>query len=208
MFMEFLITEKQLAKILLEERDNSLQNSMKTLYNFTKEMVSKVTRIYGVNLRMFLTWGTSVGGLMLPLDAFLKTGEFNLDENQKMLILAGVTFALFFEGKRGLTKILTTIKENGLEEAFDAGLLKAYQLKDSFTNFLRSTKVITSQVLEIISYAFLIPIIGDVQNMAGDVTNITESSIMIAERLAASGAVLLSREVLVSLFKKLFKKLQ
>jgi hypothetical protein len=103
---------------------------------------------------------------------------------------------------------LTTIKENGLEEAFDAGLLKAYQLKDSFTNFLRSTKVITSQVLEIISYAFLIPIIGDVQNMAGDVTNITESSIMIAERLAASGAVLLSREVLVSLFKKLFKKLQ
>jgi hypothetical protein len=62
--------------------------------------------------------------------------------------------------------------------------------------------------LEIISYAFLIPIIGDVQNMAGDVTNITESSIMIAERLAASGAVLLSREVLVSLFKKLFKKLQ
>jgi hypothetical protein len=44
--------------------------------------------------------------------------------------------------------------------------------------------------------------------MAGDVTNITESSIMIAERLAASGAVLLSREVLVSLFKKLFKKLQ
>jgi hypothetical protein len=207
--MEFLISQSQLNLILNEQRnDDVLSSSLKKMKSFTNNMVGRVLKTYDINLKMFLTWGTSIGGLVMPLNEFLKSGNFELSESERYLVLSGIAFLIFFEGKRGLSKILTTIKENGLEEAFDAGLLKAYQLKDSFTNFLRSTKVITSQVLEIISYAFLIPIIGDVQNMAGDVTNITESSIMIAERLAASGAVLLSREVLVSLFKKLFKKLQ
>jgi len=207
--MEFLISQSQLNLILNEQRnDDVLSSSLKKMKSFTNNMVGRVLKTYDINLKMFLTWGTSIGGLVMPLNEFLKSGNFDLSESERYLVLSGIAFLIFFEGKRGLNKILTTIKENGLEEAFDAGLLKAYQLKDSFTNFLRSTKVITSQVLEIISYAFLIPIIGDVQNMAGDVTNITESSIMIAERLAASGAVLLSREVLVSLFKKLFKKLQ
>jgi hypothetical protein len=207
--MEFLISQSQLNLILNEQRnDDVLSSSLKKMKSFTNNMVGRVLKTYDINLKMFLTWGTSIGGLVMPLNEFLKSGNLDLSESERYLVLSGIAFLIFFEGKRGLNKILTTIKENGLEEAFDAGLLKAYQLKDSFTNFLRSTKVITSQVLEIISYAFLIPIIGDVQNMAGDVTNITESSIMIAERLAASGAVLLSREVLVSLFKKLFKKLQ
>lgn len=207
--MEFLISQSQLNLILNEQRnDDVLSSSLKKMKSFTNNMVGRVLKTYDINLKMFLTWGTSIGGLVMPLNEFLKSGNFDLSESERYLVLSGIAFLIFFEGKRGLSKILTTIKENGLEEAFDAGLLKAYQLKDSFTNFLRSTKVITSQVLEIISYAFLIPIIGDVQNIAGDVTNITESSIMIAERLAASGVVLLSREVLVSLFKKLFKKLQ
>ena len=207
--MEFLISQSQLNLILNEQRnDDILSSSLKKMKSFTNNMVGRVLKTYDINLKMFLTWGTSIGGLVMPLNEFLKSGNLDLSESERYLVLSGISFLIFFEGKRGLSKILTTIKENGLEEAFDAGLLKAYQLKDSFTNFLRSTKVITSQVLEIISYAFLIPIIGDVQNIAGDVTNITESSIMIAERLAASGVVLLSREVLVSLFKKLFKKLQ
>ena len=207
--MEFLISQSQLNLILNEQRnDDVLSSSLKKMKSFTNNMVGRVLKTYDINLKMFLTWGTSIGGLVMPLNEFLKSGNLDLSESERYLVLSGIAFLIFFEGKRGLSKILTTIKENGLEESFDAGLLKAYQLKDSFTNFLRSTKVITSQVLEIISYAFLIPIIGDVQNIAGDVTNITESSIMIAERLAASGVVLLSREVLVSLFKKLFKKLQ
>ena len=207
--MEFLISQSQLNLILNEQRnDDILSSSLKKMKSFTNNMVGRVLKTYDINLKMFLTWGTSIGGLVMPLNEFLKSGNLDLSESERYLVLSGIAFLIFFEGKRGLSKILTTIKENGLEEAFDAGLLKAYQLKDSFTNFLRSTKVITSQDLEIISYAFLIPIIGDVQNIAGDVTNITESSIMIAERLSASGVVLLSREVLVSLFKKLFKKLQ
>jgi hypothetical protein len=81
-------------------------------------------------------------------------------------------------------------------------------LKDSFTTFLRSTRVITSQVLEIVSYAFLIPIIGDIQELASSSSDVRQTALIIAERLAASGVVLLSKEILFLMFKKLIKRLQ
>jgi len=207
--MEFLITESQLQLILSEQKnDDNLSGSLKRMKSFTNNMVSKILKTYDINLKMFLTWGTSIAGLVMPLNEFLRTGNFNLTESERYLVLSGIAFLIFFEGKRGINKVLSKIKEEGLEEVFDATLLKAYQLKDSFTTFLRSTRVITSQVLEIVSYAFLIPIIGDIQDLASSSTDIKESALIIAERLAASGVVLLSKEILYLLFKKLIKRLQ
>jgi hypothetical protein len=207
--MEFLITESQLQLILSEQKnDDNISGSLKRMKAFTNNMVSKVLKTYDINLKMFLTWGTSIAGLVMPLNEFLKSGNFSLSESERYLVLTGIAFLIFFEGKRGINKVLNKIKEEGLEEAFDAALLKAYELKDSFASFLRSTRVITSQVLEIVSYAFLIPIIGDIQDLAGSSTDVRQTALMIAERLAASGVVLLSKEILFLMFKKLIKRLQ
>ncbi len=207
--MEFLITESQLQLILSEQKnDDNLSGSLKRMKSFTNNMVSKVLKTYDINLKMFLTWGTSIAGLVMPLNEFLRTGNFNLTESERYLVLSGIAFLIFFEGKRGINKLLSKIKEEGLEEVFDATLLKAYQLKDSFATFLRSTRVITSQVLEIVSYAFLIPIIGDIQELASSSSDVRQTSLIIAERLAASGVVLLSKEILFLMFKKLIKRLQ
>lgn len=206
--MEFLISESQLQLILNEQRnEDNISSSLKRMKSFTNNMVTKVLKSYDINLKMFLTWGTSIAGLVMPLNEFLKSGKFDMTESQRYLVLCGIAFVIFFEGKRGLQKVLNKIKEKGLEEVFDAGLLKAYQLKDSFTNFLRSTKVVTSQLLEIVSYAFLIPIIGDIQNLAHSTSDVKETALFIAERLVASGAILLTREVLLNLIKKLIKRL-
>jgi hypothetical protein len=207
--MEFLITESQLQLILSEQKnDDNLSGSLKRMKSFTNNMVSKVLKTYDINLKMFLTWGTSIAGLVMPLNEFLRTGNFNLTESERYLVLSGIAFLIFFEGKRGINKLLSKIKEEGLEEVFDATLLKAYQLKDAFTTFLRSTRVITSQVLEIVSYAFLIPIIGDIQELASSSSDVRQTALIIAERLAASGVVLLSKEILFLMFKKLIKRLQ
>ncbi len=207
--MEFLITESQLQLILSEQKnDDNLSGSLKRMKSFTNNMVSKILKTYDINLKMFLTWGTSIAGLVMPLNEFLRTGNFNLSESERYLVLSGIAFLIFFEGKRGINKVLSKIKEEGLEEVFDATLLKAYQLKDSFTTFLRSTRVITSQVLEIVSYAFLIPIIGDIQELASSSSDVRQTALIIAERLAASGVVLLSKEILFLMFKKLIKRLQ
>jgi hypothetical protein len=195
--------------ILSEQKnDDNLSGSLKRMKSFTNNMVSKILKTYDINLKMFLTWGTSIAGLVMPLNEFLRTGNFNLSESERYLVLSGIAFLIFFEGKRGLNKVLSKIKEEGLEEVFDATLLKAYQLKDAFTTFLRSTKVITSQVLEIVSYAFLIPIIGDIQELASSSSDVRQTALIIAERLAASGVVLLSKEILFLMFKKLIKRLQ
>lgn len=207
--MEFLITESQLQLILSEQKnDDNLSGSLKRMKSFTNNMVSKILKTYDINLKMFLTWGTSIAGLVMPLNEFLRTGNFNLSESERYLVLSGIAFLIFFEGKRGINKVLSKIKEEGLEEVFDATLLKAYQLKDAFTTFLRSTRVITSQVLEIVSYAFLIPIIGDIQELASSSSDVRQTALIIAERLAASGVVLLSKEILFLMFKKLIKRLQ
>ena len=120
--MEFLITESQLRTLLSEEERSQLGSYMKQLNAFTKQIVSRVAKSYGLNLRMLLTWGTSVGGMVLPLDEFLKTGDFNLTEEQRMLVLSGIAFSLFFESRRSITKLLSTIKDEGLEDVYRKGL--------------------------------------------------------------------------------------
>lgn len=207
--MEFILTESQLLRLIKENRDgDDLTSSLKRMSSYMNNLVNRVLKTYDINLKMLLTWGTSIAGLVMPLDEFIKTGNFNITESQRYLVLAGVAFVIFYEGKRGMTKILNKIKEEGLEEVFDTVLLKGFQLKDAFENFLRSTRVVTSQILEIISYAFLIPIVGDIQNYATDGTNLTETAILITERLLASGVALLSKELLFELIRKLIKRLR
>lgn len=207
--MEFILTESQLLRLIKENRsEDNLSNSLKRMSSYTNNLINRISKTYGINLRMFLTWGVSIAGLVMPLDDFIKTKNFELDENEIYLILAGVAFVIFFEGKRGMTKILGLIKEKGLGDIFDEVLSKGLQLKESFTKFLKSIKVISGQLIEIISYAFLIPIVVDIQNYISETTTINEATILVSERLLASGVVLLSKEFLQQIISKIIKRLQ
>jgi hypothetical protein len=95
--MEFLITESQLKKILTEEERSRMDGYMKQLNSFTKQIVSRVLKSYGLNIRMLLTWGTSVGGMVLPLDQYLRSGNFDLSETQRMLVRNKKTFIQNFK---------------------------------------------------------------------------------------------------------------
>jgi hypothetical protein len=205
--MEFLITESQLRVLLQEEEKSQLGLYVKNMYAFTKQMLNKVFKSYGINLRMLLTWGTSVGGLVLPLDQYLRTQHLGLNEDQRMLVLVGIIFALFFETKRPFMKIMSLIKENGLEDIFQDGLRKGTQLRDAFTNFLSSANTGVGTFLEAIAYSFLIPIITDVQSVLGQTEDIETSAILIAERLLAAGVILIGKQTLIDVIKNVLKKL-
>jgi hypothetical protein len=206
--MEFLITESQLRLLLQEEEKSQLGLYVKNMYAFTKQMLNKVFKSYGINLRMLLTWGTSVGGLVLPLDQYLRTQHMELTEEQRMLVLVGIIFALFFETKRPFTKIMSLIKENGLENIFQDGLQKGTQLRDAFTNFLSSANTGVGTFLEAIAYSFLIPIITDVQSVLGQTEDIETAAILIAERLLAAGVILIGRQTLIDVVQNVLKKLK
>jgi hypothetical protein len=205
--MEFLITESQLRVLLQEEEKSQLGLYVKNMYAFTKQMLNKVFKSYGINLRMLLTWGTSVGGLVLPLDQYLRTQHLGLNEDQRMLVLVGIIFALFFETKRPFMKIMSLIKENGLEDIFQDGLRKGTQLRDAFTNFLSSANTGVGTFLEAIAYSFLIPIITDVQSVLGQTEDIETAAILIAERLLAAGVILVGRQTLIDVVKNILKKI-
>lgn len=205
--MEFLITESQLRKILTEEERSRMDGYMKQLNLFTKQIVNKVLKSYGLNLRMLLTWGTSVGGMVLPLDQYLRTGNFDLSESQRMLVLAGIAFTLFFETKRPLVRILKLIEDEGLSQVYSAGVDKGKQLKDSFLDFMSSVNVSTGSFMDTVAYSFLIPIITDIQSAAMSGGDPKETAIMIAQRLAASGVVIIGSQVLSRTLKKIIDRI-
>ena len=206
--MDFLINESQLRAILQEQDESRMGDSVKEMHSFTKNLVNRVGKVYGLNLKMLLTWGTAVGGLVLPLDQFIKTGNFDLTDDQRYLVLAGIAFILFYENKKGLVKILETIKEEGLEDAFRMGLEKAKELKSAFKGFLSSLNVSVSSFMDTIAYAFLIPIILDIQNIAHGTSDPKDAGLLIAERLISSGIVVIGAQALSQTIRKIIEKIK
>jgi hypothetical protein len=205
--MEFLINESQLKLILQEQDQSKMSDYMKELYSFTSNIINKVRKTYGLNLKLLLTWGASVGGLVMPLDNFIRSGRFDITDEQVALLLVGVACTYFYDNENALKKILSKIKEEGLEDIFKEVLLKGKNLKDSFTKFIKSSKVTINSTLDIITYAFLIPIITDIQSLITSGEDIQTVSMKVAKRLVASGVVLVGQVVLTEIIKKIIKKL-
>jgi hypothetical protein len=205
--MEFLINESQLKLILQEQDQSKMSDYMKELYSFTSNIINKVRKTYGLNLKLLLTWGASVGGLVMPLDNFIRSGRFDITDEQVALLLVGVACTYFYDNENALKKILSKIKEEGLEDIFKEVLLKGKNLKDSFTKFIKSSKVTINSTLDIITYSFLIPIITDIQSLITSGEDIQTVSMKVAKRLVASGVVLVGQVVLTEIIKKIIKKL-
>jgi len=206
--MDFLINESQLRTILQEQDESRMNGYMKTMYSFTKNLVNRAGKVYNLNLKMLLTWGTAVGGLVMPLDQFIKSGEFNLSDDQRYLVLAGIAFILFFDNKKGIVDVLKKIKEEGLEEVFKKTLDKGKELKSSFKGFLFSLNVSVGSFMDIVAYAFLIPIILDIQNIAESSVDPKEAGLLIAERLVSSGIVVIGAQALSQVIRKIIQKLK
>jgi hypothetical protein len=206
--MDFLINESQLRIILQEQDQSKMSDYMKELYSFTSNLVNRAKKTYGFNLKLLLTWGASVGGLVMPLDRFIRTGRFELTDEQATLILIGIACTYFYDNVKTLKTILTKIKEEGLEDTFKEVLIKSRNLKDSFFNFMKSANITLGSTLELATYSFLIPIITDIQSAITEGSDIQTTAMTIAKRLFASGVVLIGQIALTETIKKIIKKFQ
>jgi len=120
--------------------------------------------------------------------------------------LVGVAMMLFYNTRKTTSKVIEKIREENLEDVFQVLLRKATELKVSFVDFLKAINVTVGNLMEIVSYSFLIPIITDIQKVAQKTSSISETAAMIAQRLIASGVIVISAQVLTSLIKKLLKR--
>jgi hypothetical protein len=203
--MDFIINENQLRAILREQDESKMTNYMKRLYSFTKEVVNRVSKKYDLNVKMFLTWGTSVGGLILPLDNFIRNGSFNVTDDQRYLILAGIASILFFNNKKTTKELIKKIDEEGLKNTFNIVLKKSEELEEAFVGFLNGIKISVGTFLDTVAYAFLIPIITDIQHYISNSSDPRETGKIILERLIASGIVVMGAETLSALMAKIIR---
>ncbi len=93
-----------------------------------------------------------------------------------------------------------------MTDVFQIILNKGEELKTSFVEFLRSLKVSIGSFMEMTAYAFLIPILFDVLNVANQSTSIRQGSLLIAERIIASGLIFIAREAVYNLIRKIIKR--
>jgi hypothetical protein len=205
--MNYIITEHQLKIITEGTTDSKFGENMRRLYSFSTRLISKVEKKYGLNLRLLSTWGPAVGGFVMPLDNFIKSGGFNFTEQQSALVLIGVAASIFFDNKPILKKVVDKIKEEGLVDGFKQVLNQAKSLKKVFVKFMESLSTSITSISEIISYSFLIPIISDIQNMLIKNPDIVKSSELIAERLISSGVVIVGAVTLTEVINKILKRL-
>ena len=205
--MDFLINESQLKIILEQQNPHNLNDDMNELYSFTKSLVEKAKTIYGINIKLLLTWGAAVGGLVMPLSDFIQTGSFDLSEDQKVLLLVGAACSFFYDNAKMLRSVYEKIEMEGLGEVFKEVLLKGKNLKEAFIKFMIASSITIGSLLELMSYAFLIPIITDLQQIANNNSDLTATGILIAKRLVASGVIVVGQVALAKTITKILKKL-
>lgn len=203
--MNYIISESQLRSIITEVKDSKFTNQMKTLNSFGKNVISKTQKLYGINLRFLTKWGSSIGGIVMPLDNWIRTRNFKLTDEQIGLLLIGVVCTFFFENRKAYKDLIQKIKEENLEVPFTKLLGKAETLKSTFFTFLESLNLTFSQMVEMISYSFLIPIIPDLLDISHG-SDPFKTGEIIAERLLASGAVILTGTVLVDVITRILNR--
>ena len=205
--MDFLINESQLKIILEQQNPHNLNDDMNELYSFTKSLVEKAKTIYGINIKLLLTWGAAVGGLVMPLSDFIQTGSFDLSEDQEVLLLVGAACSFFYDNAKMLRSVYEKIEMESLGEVFKEVLLKGKNLKEAFIKFMIASSITIGSLLELMSYAFLIPIITDLQQIANNNSDLTATGILITKRLVASGVIVVGQVALAKTITKILKKL-
>jgi len=203
--MKVLITENQYRTILLESSKNSLNNVLEDLKEFATMVIEKTQQDVGVNLKMLLIWGAGVGGVMAPLNEFIQNGDFNLNDFQIASILCATTAILYGESKSVINELLKVIKDEGIVDEFNRVLSKGTKLKKVFLNFIQSLNMTLSSVTNIMSYAFIIPILPILWDMSQ--TGVTKPEVKeIVIRLMSFGLTAISGNTLRELVTKLVNR--
>jgi hypothetical protein len=200
--MDFIISHNQLHVIVEQNLPNDITDNLRRLYDFTRELIDKSISIWDLNAKFLVTWGAALGGMILPLKNWLEGQNLDISQEQIFLLLLGISCNYFYDNSDFIRKVMQKIKDEGLLEIFKNLYLKSEELKKALVEFLRSLKIFGDSMTSIMSYAFILPILGDIYELFGD-EDIFETAKMISQRIAASGVVLIVGHSLTSFIEKI-----
>lgn len=203
--MEYLITSHQLRNIIKESEGEDINNNLKRIYDFTMDVINKSQSMWNLNVKFLMTWGASIGGMLLPLKSWIEGQHPELTENQVILLLVGIACNYFYDNEKFIRGILDKIKEEGLIGPFRKLFTKSEELKKGLLEFLNSIRIFGKTMTSLMGYAFILPIIDDVLSLVndGDPETIIRN---IISRIIASGVVVITGSALVTLIGNIVRK--
>jgi hypothetical protein len=200
--MKVVLTESQYRAILLNESRDEFTNYLSNLKEFAETVITKTEQDLKINLNMLLIWGAGVGGVMAPLNDFIMSGNFNLNEFQVASILCATSAILFNENKSVIKTLVDHIKKQGIFEVFSQVLKKGTKLRQVFFKFIESLNMTMYTISNIMSYSFIIPILPIIWEMSQSGIKGNEVKEIIV-RLMSFGLVSVSGNALKELITKL-----
>ena len=203
--MKIILTEDQYISLLKEEKENEIEQTFTNSKNFTKKIIKDVKNQYGIDFSFALTWGSVIGGFVGPISKYLEGKYTNLSESDITLICFSIILTFFSENKEKLNKVLELIKEKKLITFFDQAMMKSYDLKDAFFNFLDSLNMTFSKVSNMVAYTFLVPLIPLLKNLSD--MDLSEDQInLLSMGISHYTGVLISSKIITELINKIIKR--
>lgn len=186
--MKIVITESQKSIILLENIGLGINNKLKDMKIFTKNVLNSTKNQIGLDLKFLLTWGSTIGGFMGPIARYMEDKSPSLTDADIALISTGIILTYYNENKEKLIKVLDKIEERKLISEFDDALSIANILKNKFLNFIESLGVTISSIGNMMAYTFLIPLLPEIYSLVQDTGKNVDVNMMV-ERIMNYGIV-------------------
>lgn len=186
--MKIVITESQKSIILSENIGLGINNKLKDMKIFTKNVLNSTKNQTGLDLKFLLTWGSTIGGFMGPIARYMEDKSPSLTDADIALISTGIILTYYNENKEKLIKVLDKIEERKLISEFDDALSIANILKNKFLNFIESLGVTISSIGNMMAYTFLIPLLPEIYSLVQGTGKNVDINMMV-ERIMNYGIV-------------------
>lgn len=206
--MEIFITESQFNKLLSEEKRNFISSVFDKSGQSVKRIIRNVKKQYKLDFTYLSSYGAVIGGFMMPIEEYLHGTFPKLNEGQISLICFGLIMTFFASNEEKLNKVLGIIKDEGLTKFFDIALAKAYDLRDSFANFMDSLKLSLPTMTHALAYSFIIPVLPILVNVVSQSDGRMENIGMIVKAILTYTALSTSSKLLEEILSKIVKRLK
>ena len=203
--LKIIINESQ-KKLLVESLSENMKSIQDETLELTKKLVSDTYEQTGVNLSMLLTWGASIGGLISPVTQWLQGKNPELSESDISLIMTSIICVIFYENKETLGTLLKHLKERKLIKYFKMSLEKTKELQKTFISFLKSLNIVSFNVLNMLSYAFLVPLLPLIYDMASQRHFDMSDVEMITKSIVSYGLITMGRNLLKQVIEKIINR--
>lgn len=203
--LKVVISESQ-KRLIVESVSENMKSIQDESVELTKKIVSDTYKQTGINLSMLLTWGASIGGFISPVSQWLQGKNPELSDGDISLILVSVVSVIFYENKEVIKNLVSHLKDRNLLNYFKLTLKKAKDLESTFLSFIKSLNIVSFNMLSMLSYAFLVPLLPLIYDMVSQ-KHFTMSDVeMIARSIAGYGLITTGGNFLKHVIEKLVKR--